>query len=467
MAQAAWQSGTDGIEASFYAHFRQNPFEGGYAVACGAASIASFIDDFAFAADDLSYLEGLPAADGARLFDPVFVDSLQGWKLKVDIDCAPEGTVVFAQEPVLRVNGPLSQCMLLETPLLNLLGYQTLIATKAARVCNTTSKPVAEFGLRRAHGPFGGCLASRAAYVGGCASTSNVLAGKLYGIPVSGTHSHAWVMAFDSELEAFRAFVRSFPVGAILLVDTYDTLGGVRNAITVAQEMAARNEQLTGIRIDSGDLAWLSIQARDLLDNAGFSEVKIVASNDLDEYTIISLETEQGARIDSWGVGTRLAVAYDQPALGMVYKLSAMQKEDAEHYTTMLKASERSFKSTLPGILASRRYFDSEGMAVGDMVYDELMPPALDLIFDPLDPYRQKDLSGYTHQELLTPLVREGKAIDTHRSAAAARQNAQKNLATIPPSNRRLLNPHSYPVGLETQLLENRDTLLKRARNKE
>lgn len=464
MAQAAWQSGRDKIEASFYTHFRKNPFEGGYAVACGAASIAQYIDGLTFLDEDIAYLKDLPAPNGKALFDPAFLATLQDWEVTVNADCAPEGTIVFAQEPILRVDGPLAQCMLLETPLLNLIGYQTLIATKAARICDTTKKPVAEFGLRRAQGPCGGNLASRAAYIGGCASTSNVLAGKMYGIPLSGTHSHAWVMAFESELEAFRAYVQSFPHNAVLLVDTYDTLRGVEHALIVAKEMAARGEHLAGIRIDSGDLAWLSIQAREMLDDAGFEDVKIVASNDLDERTILSLEAEQNARIDSWGVGTRLAAAFDQPALGTVYKLSALQKAGTEEYVPVLKASEQSSKSTLPGVLASRRYFDKKGMAVGDMIYDKLMPPTRDFITDPHDPLRHKDLFGYEHQELLVPLVRGGKAASAQPSAQEARTQTLKNLETIPASIRRLLNPHSYPVGLESKLLESRDRLLRGAR---
>ncbi|MDR2035606.1 MAG: nicotinate phosphoribosyltransferase [Coriobacteriales bacterium] len=464
MAQAAWQSGKDKVEASFYAHFRKNPFEGGYAVACGAASIAEFIEKFTFTDDDLNYLESLPAQGGTRLFDPAFLKSLKDWELSVDIDCAEEGTVVFAQEPVMRVSGPLSQCMLLETPLINLLGYQTLIATKAARICHVTKKPVAEFGLRRAHGPNGGNLASRAAFVGGCSSTSNVHAGMLYNIPVSGTHSHAWVMAFDSELEAFRAYVQSFPHNAVLLVDTYDALKGTQNAITVAKEMRARGEELSGIRIDSGDLAWLSISIRKMLDEAGCAEVRIIATNNLDEHTILSLEAEQGASIDSWGVGTNLAVAFDQPALGMVYKLSAIKSPEAHEYTTVLKTSEQSFKSTLPGILSSRRYYDSNGFAMGDMVYDQLMPPASHLIIDPSDRLRQKDLSNYTYKELLFPLVRGGRAVAGVPDATVAQAHTRANMQTIPLSNRRLLNPHSYPVGLEQQLLENRDKLLRSAR---
>jgi len=466
MAQAAWQGGQDKIEACFYAHFRENPFKGGYAVSCGAISIAEFIDAYAFSDDDLRYLESMTAPGGSRLFDPAFLKSLENWQLSVDIDCTPEGTVIFAQQPILTVRGPLSQCLLLETPLINLLGFQSLIATKAARVCCVTKKPVAEFGLRRAQGPNGGSLASRAAFVGGCASTSNVLAGSLYGIPVSGTHSHAWVMAFENELEAFRAYVQSFPHNAILLVDTFDTLQGTKNAIIIAQEMAARGEQLLGIRIDSGDLAWLSIKARELLDEAGCHDVKIVASNDLDEYTILSLESEQNARIDSWGVGTRLAVAFDQPALGMVYKLSALKHPGSDEYTTVIKASEQSFKATLPGILASRRYFGSNGefFAVGDMVYDQLMPPQDDLIIDPFDPLRRKNLSGCTHQELLAPLVRKGKAVGGLPDVFKAQDNTRRSLQSLAPFNRRLLNPHTYPVGLEKQLLDNRDQLLRNAR---
>lgn len=466
MAEAAWQSKKDTLEASFYVHFRKNPFEGGYAVACGAASIAEFVDGLVFANDDLEYLESLPAPDGRKLFDPAFLEHLAAWKFKVDIDCVPEGTIIFAQEPVLRISGPLAQCMILETPLLNLFGYQTLVATKAARICGATRHPVAEFGLRRAQGPHGASLASRAAYVGGCASTSNVLAGKLYNIPVSGTHSHAWVMAFDTELEAFRAFAQSFPHNAVLLVDTYDALQGVQNAITVAQEMEKRGEHLAGIRIDSGDLAWLSVQAREMLDAAGCEKVKITASNDLDEYTILSLEAEQGACIDAWGVGTRLAVAYDQPALGMVCKLSAFRVPGAESYTKVLKASEQASKATLPGILASRRYYDRSGTIRGDMIYDELMPPTNDLINDPFDVLRKKDLSQYSHQELLAPLISRGEVVSAQPDAAAARRHTLQNLASIAPSNKRLLNPHSYPVGLESQLLKKRDRLLKKARQR-
>ncbi|MCL2808299.1 MAG: nicotinate phosphoribosyltransferase [Coriobacteriia bacterium] len=466
MAQAAWQSGQADLEASFYLHFRTNPFEGGYAISCGAASIAEFIEEFSLSEDDLSYLESIPSPKGTRLFDQDFLKSLKSWRLAVDIDCAPEGTVVFAQQPILRINGPLAQCMLLETPLLNLLGYQTLIATKAARICSVTTKPVAEFGLRRAHGPNGGNLASRAAFVGGCSSTSNVQAGKLYGIPVSGTHSHAWVMAFQDELEAFRCYVRSFPHNATLLVDSYDTLRGVQNAIIVAKEMSERKEQLAGIRIDSGDLAWFSIKAREMLDAAGCHEVNIVATNDLDEYTIRSLETEQGSRIDSWGVGTRLAVAFDQPAMGMVYKLSAIKRLGSNELTPVLKASEQSFKATLPGVLASRRYFDTsnEGHAMGDMVYDQLMPPVDHLITDPFYPQRQKDLAGYTYEELLVPLVRKGRAVEGIATVTEAQANTLRCIQTIPASHRRLLNPHSYPVGLERQLLSNRDKLLRSAR---
>ncbi len=464
MAQAAWQGGKSNLEASFYIHFRENPFAGGYAIACGAASIADFIQSFAFDKEDLAYLRSLPGTGAAPLFDPAFIQSLESWQLKVQVDCVPEGTVIFAQEPVLRITGPLAQCLVLETPLLNLLGFETLIATKAARICNSTASPVAEFGLRRAQGPNGGSLASRAAYVGGCASTSNVLAGKLYDIPVSGTHSHAWVMSFESELEAFRAYARSFPHNTVLLVDTYDTLRGVENAITVAREMAERGERLAGIRIDSGDLAWLSIKARKMLDDAGFSEVKIVASNNLDEYTILSMEAEQDACIDSWGVGTRLAVAFDQPALGMVYKLSALKTPDAPDYTTVLKISEHLSKSTLPGVLTTRRYYDSDGMATGDMVYDLRMPPQDSRIIDPFDPHRKKELGGGTCEELLVPLAREGRPVGVLPDAHAARANTLRNLTTLPVSNKRLLNPHSYPVGLEQQLLKNRDFLLSKGR---
>jgi nicotinate phosphoribosyltransferase len=464
MAQGYWEAQELEQEACFYVHFRENPFKGGYAIACGLAQIAAFVEDFHFTGEDRAYLATLKTAQGTPLFKPAFIDSLSQLKLSIDIDAVAEGTVVFPYEPVVRVTGPILQCQLVETALLNLLNYQTLVATKAARVCDAAQKPVAEFGLRRAQGPAGGLLASRAAIVGGCSSTSNVEAGRLFGVPVSGTHAHSWVMAHDSELAAFRAFAATFPQNSVLLVDTYNVIQGVSNAITVAHEMEQVGERLAGIRIDSGDLAWLSAKARELLDEAGLGYVNIVASNDLDEYTIQSLN-DQGARIDSYGVGTKLVTCWDQPALSGVYKLSATRKGGETRWSPQLKASEQTAKSTLPGLLAVRRYVDNEGIYVGDMVYDEQTPPSQDFIYDPFDALRCKDLSAFDSFELLTPLIRKGKPVHVCPTVLEAQSNARANLACLHSTNKRFLNPHSYPVGLENSLLMQRDELLKRARS--
>jgi nicotinate phosphoribosyltransferase len=273
MAEGYWRKGLGETRACFYMHFRELPFGGGYAVACGAAHIAEYVRDFAVSDTDLQYLASIKADAGSPLFSEDFLAMLANLRLEVDIHAVSEGTLVFAHEPVLRVCGPIIQCQLLETALLNIINYETLIATKAARICEAAAAPVAEFGLRRAHGPAGGVYASRAAYVGGCASTSNVLAGKLFGLPLSGTHAHSWVMAFASELEAFRAYAETFPHNCILLVDTYNVLTGIENAIIVAHEMVERGERLAAVRIDSGDLAWLSKRARQMLDAAGLPDV--------------------------------------------------------------------------------------------------------------------------------------------------------------------------------------------------
>ncbi|MDR0347185.1 MAG: nicotinate phosphoribosyltransferase, partial [Coriobacteriales bacterium] len=438
MAQGYWKGALAQTEACFYMHFRENPFGGGYAIACGFPQLADLISNFRFTEEDRAHLLTLRTAQDTPLFDSDFVASLADFRFTLSIDAVAEGTVVFPQEPIVRVCGPILQCQLIETALLNLINYQTLIATKAARICEVAKGPVAEFGLRRAQGPAGGLLASRAAIVGGCASTSNVEAGRVFNLPVSGTHGHSWVMAHADELTAFRAFAKEFPDNSILLVDTYDVLGGVRNAITVAKEMEERGHHLAGIRIDSGDLAWLSIKARELLDAEGLSYVRIVASNDLDEYTIQSLR-EQGARIDSWGVGTRLVTAWSQPALSGVYKLCATRtaaptsSAPASRWIPQIKASEQSSKSTLPGLLAVRRYLDGNGTFVGDMVYDEQTPPRDDLIIDPADDLRRKDLSGFSHIELLKPFIHKGEYRGIKSGALEAQQTARASLAGLHP----------------------------------
>ena len=269
MAQGYWETGQGDTQACFHMYFRDYPFKGGYAIACGMAQLADLVDEFSFSDEDVAYLGSLDAPGGGKLFKPEFLDYLRTFELRVDIDAVLEGTVVFPHEPLVRVTGPIMDCQLIETALLNCVNFETLIATKAARVCLAAQAPVAEFGLRRAQGAGGGLWASRAAVVGGCAATSNVLAGKLFDIPVSGTHAHSWVMSFPDELTAFRAYAEAFPKNCVLLVDTYDVEQGIKNAITVGLEMRERGERLSGIRIDSGDLSWLARMARAMLDEAG------------------------------------------------------------------------------------------------------------------------------------------------------------------------------------------------------
>ena len=464
MAQAYRKTNSSDLQACFYVHFRENPFKGGYTIACGLAQVLEFIAGFSYSQTDIDYLSTITTAAGEPLFEQDFLESLKDLTLTVDVDAVPEGTAVFPYEPLIRVTGPIAQCQLIETAVLNQFNYQTLIATKAARICEVAQGPVAEFGLRRAQGPAGGLYASRAAFIGGCASTSNVQAGNIFGIPVSGTHAHSWVMAHDSELEAFRAFAQVFPHNTVLLVDTYDTLSGVKNAITVAKEMERNGTRLSGIRIDSGDLAWLSIQARQLLDAAGLDYVNIVASNDLDEYTIQSLH-EQQARIDQWGVGTKLVCAWDHPALSGVYKLSATRSDDDKPWTSQIKISDQALKATLPGLLATRRYVDADGTYVGDMVYDQQTPPQDHLIIDPQNELRRKDLSGFDHFDLLEPFIRNGKILRSLPTPQEAQYNTKENLGHLHSANKRLLNPHSYPVGLEQALLTHRDAIIKRAKS--
>ncbi len=469
MAQGYWRSGKQDEQACFHMYFRNNPFDGGFSIACGMAQLADMVESFSFTDDDLAYLKSLPAPRGGALFDEEFLDWLKGLSLSVDIDAVVEGTPVFPNEPLVRVCGPILQCQLLETALLNCVNFQTLVATKAARVCLAADAPVAEFGLRRAQGIAGGVWASRAAVVGGCSSTSNVLAGQLFGVPVSGTHAHSWVMAFDSELEAFREYARIFPKNCILLIDTYDVEQGLENAITVGHEMAERGERLLGVRIDSGDLAWLSKRARKRLDEAGLADCGIVLSNDLDEHTIRSIKDE-GAVISSWGVGTKLATAYDQPSLGGVYKLSATRSADGEPWRDRIKISEQVAKLTFPGVLGVRRYTFESGKIAGDMVYDVNTGVGPDeRIVDPADDLRQKVLSGLSYTELLQPLARKGAVVleDVHRDAMEARKRAVAGLESLDETQKRILNPHSYPVGLEELLSRRRRSLVAKLRGLE
>ncbi|MGI6536465.1 MAG: nicotinate phosphoribosyltransferase [Eggerthellaceae bacterium] len=463
MAQGYWACGKVDERACFHMTFRESPFKGGFAVACGMDQLAELIEDFSFTDEDIEYLASIPAPAGGKMFDPGFLEYLRTMKLDLDIDAVHEGTIVFPQDPVVRVMGPILQCQIIETPLLNIVNFETLIATKAARVCLAAESPVAEFGLRRAQGPAGGLYASRAAVIGGCSSTSNVLAGQRFGIPVSGTHAHAWVMSFDDELTAFREYARIMPNNCVLLVDTYDVEKGIDNAITVGLEMKERGQHLMGIRIDSGDLAWLAKMARRKLDDAGLTDTGIVLSNDLDENTIRSIR-QQGAQVMSWGVGTKLATAYDQPTLGGVYKLSAVKDKGSDTWRDCLKITAQSVKLTTPGVLDIRRYFHGNGKIAGDMVYDvNTGINADEIIVDPADSLRRKNLGGKRFETLLKPLAKHGQVClePEYRDTMAAQQRTKDGLETLDESQKRILNPHTYPVGLERNLYERRAALVE------
>jgi nicotinate phosphoribosyltransferase len=465
MAYGYWKLGRADQEAVFHLFFRKPPFAGAYAIAAGLGLALDYIRDFQFDATDIEYLATLTGNDGQPLFDRDFLDYLTRLRLTCDIDAMPEGTVAFGQEPLLRVRGPILQCQLLETPLLNIINFQTLIATKASRICAVADgNPVIEFGLRRAQGIDGAISASRAAYIGGCAATSNVMAGKLYGIPVKGTHAHSWVMSFDTELESFERYAEVMPNNCVFLVDTYDTLEGVRQAAQVGRKLRETGHEMVGVRLDSGDLAYLSTEARKILDDADFPNAAIVASNDLDEHIMESLRT-QGAPITVWGIGTKLATAYDQPALGGVYKLGAL-RDEVGSWRPKLKLSEQAVKTSIPGILQVRR-FEAEHGLVGDMIYDETQ--GIDergIIVDIKDPTRRKKLkSKGVADDLLTPVIRGGKLAAPVEDLEKIRKRVQEGLAKLHPTIRRLMNPHEYPVGLDIGLHERRDDMIREARH--
>jgi nicotinate phosphoribosyltransferase len=453
MAQGYWHAGMADHEGVFHLFFRKPPFGGGYTIAAGLALVVDLLRDWHLDEEDHRYLASLTDRSGGPLFSPDFLHWLatqRRWNLA--IDAVAEGTVVFPHQPLIRVQGPIIACQLLETALLNIVNFSSLIATKAARICSAAGdQPVLEFGLRRAQGVDGAIAASRAAFIGGCAATSNVLAGRLLGIPVRGTHAHSWVMSFDTEREAFHAYARAMPGNCTFLVDTYDTLEGVRNAIDAGRWLRTQGRDLLGIRLDSGDLAWLSIEARRLLDEAGFTEAVIVASNDLDEHLITSLK-HQGARIAAWGVGTRIVTGHDQPALGGVYKLGAIRQPGGP-WKPRIKLSEQLIKISNPGILQVLRH-TLAGKAIGDALIDEEHPVVGPVtIVDHADPTRRKTMppSAVTDR-LLQPLFRGGDFVGTEPSLAEIRDHARAQLALFDPTILRIDNPHTYPAGLELGL---------------
>lgn len=465
MAYGYWKQGKANQSAVFHLFFRKSPFRGGYTIAAGLEPVLEFLRGFRFSSDDVEFLSTIEGNDGQPLFEPAFLRYLSELELTLDLDAVQEGTVVFPHEPLLRVRGSILQCQLLETALLNIVNFQSLIATKAARVVTAAKgDAVLEFGLRRAQGVDGALAASRAAYIGGCTATSNVLAGKRFGIPVKGTHAHSWVMSFDSEPEAFAAYAKVMPNNCVFLVDTYDTLQGVRHAIDAGQRLRQQGHRMVGIRLDSGDLAWLSIAARQLLDDAGFQDVAIVASNDLDEHLIQSLKL-QGATISVWGVGTKLVTAYDQPALGGVYKLSAIADE-ANNWQPKIKVSEQLIKTSTPGVQQVRRYHDAEGKAIADMIFNELQPVSdACTVVDLQDATHRTELAASTpYEDLLKPVIRDGQCIMEPPSLEEVRSRTLVQLQSFDRSILRFDHPHKYRVGLEQQLHELRTQLILDAR---
>jgi nicotinate phosphoribosyltransferase len=439
--------------------FRKLPPGSGYAIVAGLEQVAEYLQGLRFSEKNLDYLAGL------NLFDMKFIDYLRDFRFTGDLWAIPEGTPVFPQEPLIRVCAPIAQAQIIETALLNMVNFQTLIATKACRI-NQAAKgdTVMEFGLRRAHGPDAGVYGARAAIIGGCASTSNVRAGELFGVPVSGTMAHSWVQSFSNELEAFRAYAGAFPQGCLLLVDTYNVLrSGVPNAIKVGVELRKQGHELKGIRIDSGDLTYLSRKAREMLDEAGFPDAIIVASNDLDEETIQDIKT-QGAPINSWGVGTALITSRDYPALGGVYKLAAVQEKTGE-WIPKLKISENSEKITTPGLKQVVRFFDKDsGMTMADVIaLEEEDFEGLEYltIFHPLETWKRKTLKNFTCKKLLVPVFEEGKIVYQFPNVEQIRTYSQAEQDRFWEEHKRLKFPQKYIVDLSTKLWQLRTKLLE------
>ncbi|MBN1836758.1 MAG: nicotinate phosphoribosyltransferase [Spirochaetales bacterium] len=435
--------------AAFEMFFRRCPFDGGFAVFAGLEPLVRTVLDFRFSDEDLEFLAG------QKIFRREFLDYLAGFRFSGDIHAVDEGSIVFPNEPLLRVEAPLMEAQLLESLLLNILNYQTLIATKAARIYLASERGrVLEFGMRRAHGVNGALSAARAAYIGGAAATSNTLAGKRYGIPVSGTMAHSWVMSFENELAAFRRYAEVYPENCILLIDTYDTLqSGLENAITVGQELKARGHTSFGVRLDSGDLEYLSKKVRARLDQAGLEQAQIAASNELDEGIIHQLLTE-GAPIDMWGVGTHLVTGKDDPALTGVYKLMAI--ENGDRFVPTIKVSNNPDKITDPGIKQVHRFYNGSGSPVADLLTleDENVEPGKAYRFyHPKYPYRYIDVREYDRIEpLLKPVMRAGRTVAESPDLKTLQARALANLQSLDHTYTRLINPHVYKVSLSERL---------------
>lgn len=438
--------------AHFDLFFRHHPFQGGYAVFAGLEPALHYLENLQFSEEDLAYLASL------RLFREEFLGYLQRFRCRCRVTAVAEGCVVFANEPLVTVSGCLAEAQLVETALLNILNFQTLIATKAARIrIAAGNAQVVEFGLRRAQGPDGGLSASRAACIGGVRRTSNVQAGQVFGIPVSGTHAHSWVMAFPTELEAFRAYAEVFPDAAVLLVDTYDTLAsGIPNALRVARELRSRGYELQGIRLDSGDLAYLSRQARSIFDEAGFPAVRIVASNELDEHVITAIRHD-GGRVDVYGVGTELTTAGGAGggALGGVYKLVSFAGQPR------MKVTSDITKASLPGEKKLLRLIDDDGRFLQDVICtagERLTPGAT--VYDPLNPSRHKRVPACRMENLRSVVMDEGTIVTVLPGLEQSADHCAEQLKHLPEGTLRLHNPHSYKVSISPGLHRLREELL-------
>lgn len=448
----------------FDAFYRKNPCEGGYAIAAGLEQIIEYVRHLHFAPDDIDYLRSL------NIFDTDFLEYLRGFHFTGDIYAVPEGTVVFPREPLLKVIAPVMEAQLIETAILNLLNHQSLIATKASRVVYAAKGDgVMEFGLRRAQGPDAGLYGARAAMIGGCIGTSNVLTGQMFQVPVKGTHAHSWIMSFPDEYTAFKTYAELYPNACILLVDTYDVLNsGVPNAIRVFREMKEAGHEMKGygIRIDSGDLAYLSKQAYKMLDEAGFGDAIISASSDLDEYLIESLKA-QGAKINSWGVGTNLITCQDNPAFGGVYKLAAIKDKNDQDFVPKIKLSENVEKVTNPGNKTIYRIYDkTTGKIRADLIClaNETFDPEKDMIiFDPMATWKKTKIAGgsYTLRELLVPVFQKGECVYTSPTVMEIKDICKKELDTLWDETRRFVNPQEVYVDLSDKLFKIKSELLE------
>ena len=469
MMQGYFKNPTDQVVV-FDAFYRTNPCNGGYAICVGLEQVIQYIRDLHFSPDNIAYLRSL------GIFEEDFLEYLSSFHFTGDIYAVPEGTVVFPREPLLKVVAPIMEAQLVEPAVLNFLNHQSLIATRASRVVQAAQGDgVMEFGLRRAQGPDAANLGARAAVIGGCVGTSNVLTGEVFGVPVKGTHAHSWIMSFADELTAFRTYAYMYPNACILLVDTYDVLrSGVPNAIKVFQEMKASGAAMKGygIRIDSGDLAYLSKKAYEMLSEAGFGDAIISASSDLDEDLILSLK-QQGAKINSWGVGTNLITSNGWSAFGGVYKMSAIKNKDDAEFTPKIKISENVEKVTNPGNKTIFRLYDKEtGKIRADLIAlaGETVDPSQDLVlFDPNATWKKTKLHAgtYTVRELLVPVFENGKCIYESPSVMEIRDYCTKEKETLWEESRRFANPHKVYVDLSDNLYDMKKSLLESLSMKE